>query len=354
MTWQPGYHHEQSWTGVDWLDSAAGGLVVDPYLVWAEATDYVDLGGRPEPKGVDLTADPERKMRVPVIIELERDPKEFIGLLQGHPGWEWIRVSPLYLDPPEHLKGARFFTAIVAREFFTELVHGELKPLIKRFELGLPMKPFGAAEARAHARLSGKKTGHLDRSSGASAAVIGIIDDGLAFAHQRFLRADGSTRIDYFWNQGYPVPSGSLMADRPGYGWEFTNASMEDLMRSARRGGLVDEDLVYREAAYGEVARHWAHGTHVMDLACGLDPGRSQRCAFAHHRRADPASEPDHPRPLVRLAGGARARRAAIHRGARGGGRAEGAAGGGELELRSHRRPARRQLDAGAGHPGAA
>ena len=31
--------------------------------------------------------------------------------------------------------------------------------------------------------------------------VVGIIDDGIAFANERFRRADGTTRVEYAWLQ---------------------------------------------------------------------------------------------------------------------------------------------------------
>lgn len=283
--WKPGYEFATSWTGVDWVavsrkaatDPTPGGKVaIDPYLVWAEATDYVDLGGRPETKqytGPDGTLITPEPMWVPVIIELAKTHKEFVHLVkQKQEGWKrWMRVSPLYLDPaPNYLEETRYFTAMVTREFFTEL-HGQLADYIARFELGLPMKPLGD-----DARVQGAAPPGLNRSyacTDCDGPVIGIIDDGLAFAHQRFQRTDGTSRIDYFWNQGHFVPPASLMEsrDRPGYGWEFTNADIDLHMSECRRRGLVDEDEVYRRAKYWEVARSWAHGTHVMDLACGMD-----------------------------------------------------------------------------------
>ena len=135
------------------------------------------------------------------------------------------------------------------------------------------MRPF-SDDVRARTQATRPGPGLPHRDFGRSAAVVGIVDDGLAFAHERFQEKDGKTRIHYFWNQGYPVPPESLMKTkgRPGYGWEFTNADIEWLIPRCSRRGLVDEDLVYRTAKYGEVARFWAHGTHVMDLASGLDP----------------------------------------------------------------------------------
>ena len=75
--WQEGYPHLESWTGVDWTRETEEKIGIDPYLVWAEATDYVDLGGRPESK--KDVALPE-KMRVPVIIELAKSSQAVRGV----------------------------------------------------------------------------------------------------------------------------------------------------------------------------------------------------------------------------------------------------------------------------------
>ena len=44
------------------------------------------------------------------------------------------------------------------------------------------------------------------------------------------------------------------------------------MLGQCTHAGLIDEDEVYRKAGQKLVARRAAHGTHVMDIACGLDP----------------------------------------------------------------------------------
>jgi hypothetical protein len=108
---------------------------------------------------------------------------------------------------------------------------------------------------------------------------MGIIDDGIAFAHERFRRADGTTRIANWWMQdgvwdsvgnGPPIPHGRQRDD----------AQINQLLTACKHDGVVDEDDVYvrvglvdyRRAGHKSVAWRAAHGTHVMDLACGYDP----------------------------------------------------------------------------------
>ena len=61
-----------------------------------------------------------------------------------------------------------------------------------------------------------------------NAAIVAVMDDGLAFANQRFCDAAGNTRFKYFWNQddttGINPP--------PGFGWgrEFRQGEINTLL----------------------------------------------------------------------------------------------------------------------------
>ena len=113
--------------------------------------------------------------------------------------------------------------------------------------------------------------------------VIGIIDDGLAFAHDRF-RNGLASRVEYWWLQDgkyLPGPSNLL------YGRELGKADIDALLLQCTSAGIVDEDELYQRAglndftfdSYKSAAWGLSHGTHVMDLACGFDPqdGRNDR-----------------------------------------------------------------------------
>jgi hypothetical protein len=113
--------------------------------------------------------------------------------------------------------------------------------------------------------------------------VIGIIDDGLAFAHDRF-RNGIASRVEYWWLQDgkyLPGPSGLL------YGRELGKAEIDALLLQCTSAGVVDEDELYERAGLNDftfdshksAAWRLSHGTHVMDLACGFDPaeGRDDR-----------------------------------------------------------------------------
>jgi subtilisin family serine protease len=109
--------------------------------------------------------------------------------------------------------------------------------------------------------------------------VVGIIDDGCAFAHRDFLKktppgAPLKSRLLCLWDQagtgnpaaGWQAPTGFS------YGLVLNRKKIEDAIHANQDGDLVREDAVYRKVGYriGEVA---THGTHVMDIAAGT--GRS-------------------------------------------------------------------------------
>lgn len=116
----------------------------------------------------------------------------------------------------------------------------------------------------------------LDAPSGT--VIMGIIDDGLALAHTRFLKPGPSgryqTRMAAFWNQdatcgttrptaGYTLP----------FGHDWTEDEINTSLFTYPESSLYpDQDIAYRNAEMARsVAGIAAHGTHVMDLATGYD-----------------------------------------------------------------------------------
>ena len=77
-----------------------------------------------------------------------------------------------------------------------------------------------------------------------STVIIGVIDDGIAFAHKRFRIGNGS-RVKYFWMQDgvYGGPGGKI-----DYGRELDPTAIQNLMDTHTRNGSLDEDGLYRAA----------------------------------------------------------------------------------------------------------
>jgi hypothetical protein len=103
--------------------------------------------------------------------------------------------------------------------------------------------------------------------------AIGIIDDGIAFAHERF-RASDTSRIAAIWLQDVerrdPGPDAGVA-----FGRRLTGEDIDKLL--AENGTDVD---VYRKIGltdfgrnqYNPLTQRATHGTHVLDLAAGYDP----------------------------------------------------------------------------------
>jgi hypothetical protein len=104
--------------------------------------------------------------------------------------------------------------------------------------------------------------------------IVAIIDDRIGIGHDRFQRADGSTRVEYAWIQdGRFDPAAGIP-----YGRELTKAEIDTLFARFRQGGLYDEAGFYRECGlmdFGQkgrngLGRRLTHGTHVLDCATGF------------------------------------------------------------------------------------
>ena len=220
---------------------------------------------------------------LPVLIELTPDG-EFNGSAEEFTrqaaqlrardpnSWAWnLRVPPFYEALPTRIQGPLRFVSVLARkQFLAEIYDGKAPAKgIRRFEIGRSTRPAGRAMPQP--------VGSAPVSAGECTpeVLVGVIDDGLAFAHDRFLSTDGKTRIEYFWDQ--LVPSATWFSW--GYGRELTKRHLVDGIDERMRhtpGSIVDEDDVYRlsghvdftQPGHKPLAARMAHGTHVMDLAC--------------------------------------------------------------------------------------
>jgi len=249
----PGWYRESS-TQAPWKSVKR----FDPYFIWAAATEFADVGGPPA-----LGA------WIPITIELRKETAKKFAAEMAKPRHEWIRIDTLYSNPPAALVDATFCTAIVKAVFFEKLAtDGYLKKVVERFELGLAL----ASESIVNKEPQTYQPSENPHEKPTRVScVVGIIDDGIAFAHERFRETVAKPRVDYFWDQG--LYSKSISDTR--YGHELTNGEIKDYMaKSKSPAGSVDEDTVYRLANYNEVRRRIAHGTFVLDVACGLEIDR--------------------------------------------------------------------------------
>ena len=242
-----------AWSTIS-ADSQAG-VLADPYLQWACATEDIHY------RSAGRTAKAAERW-FPIVIELASSltaQKFASGTWDAPAGWKnWLSVPNLYACPSAGLAQARYCTARVTDRFFRELRKGSspLKRHVRRIALGLPT-------SRASVPPPVADTVMISGAAEPGVVVTGVIDDGLAFAHERFRHRQG-TRIEYFWNQD---------------GGEILKRRIDKLTGDTARLGLVDEDRIYQESGHLDfrrtghksLARRVAHGTHVMDLACGFN-----------------------------------------------------------------------------------
>jgi hypothetical protein len=243
--------------------------LVAPYLEWAVTTRFAYLNGQ----------------WFRVLLELNRSASSFWSAAEEMEAHDFIVVPGIYKTAPDSLRAQdiTFCMAIMSRKALETLVTGEepsdgdprilarlttLAKQIRTIELGTSIEmpqvkdsPSGKFETSS-ARSDQESTDRDPRPR----VVVGVIDDGLAFAHERFRLSNGNTRFKYFLNLDDGTPSA------PGPGLELVEGDINNLLGRCKSFGIVDEDHLYRLAGQNLVARRAKHGTHIMDIACGLDP----------------------------------------------------------------------------------
>jgi hypothetical protein len=228
------------------------------------------------------------EMLIPLLLRV--DNPEVLAVLNrlqpraDDPRRSRFRVLALDSQDGRALRLGRFFAAFASLEFLKELAEGgdELRTLragAKQIQLGLPFRADAVQAGEVKDAISGEAPPPVcprgDWPEGT--IVVGVIDDGVAFAHERFRTAAGLTRFEAFWNQDGKPPSPSV-----DYGIEHGRAAIDTLLQTHRTAGLTDEDAIYRAAGLADFSRQGhksvafraAHGTHVLDLAAGPEPGK--------------------------------------------------------------------------------
>jgi hypothetical protein len=259
---------------------------LDPYATWA-----LGEAGRKHLCCVDAVRAEEEPYQFQVLIELKnpgtigaRDLADGTPLAsdpQTRQRWQAsVFIPPAYTHPPSGITHVKHLTATVGHDFFELLAsHRDiLATAIARVTLSRPVPRRAMAAGQAAAQLAGSQTskhGTLDAS-----VLVGSIDDGIAFGHECFRNADGTTRIESIWLQdgdppsAFPFDYGRVICKRGPRG-------IDDLLTQSGHAGLIDEDKFYSLAKVVDFARvehkpvafRRAHGTHVLDLAAGGKPG---------------------------------------------------------------------------------
>lgn len=250
MSWQP----IARGAFVNWAqpDPLSG---TDPYLVWADGCGFAPYGGQPATG------------KLATLIEL-KPGKTVSDLVANSGGGVVLADIP---GPYRSAAGsqAKFITAWPTAEFFKRL-KTTLAPIVVRAEISLPVVPQRPKYKPPAAPVCGPA---VNRSIGCK-TVLGVIDDGCAFAHYHLQNSLSKTRVCAIWdqqNQGAFVAQGQVPSDF-GRGREVTGAQLQTLINSFTQFNAVDEDACYATATYDRLQKAATHGAHVMDVLAGSMP----------------------------------------------------------------------------------
>ena len=237
---------------------------VDPYLVWAELTSF---------KGVSKSSS-----EFLLQIAFETKKPGALGRLQG-----LFRGAPVV-----RITDSIYATHLPATAQTIQILYSEdARALVSRFIMGMPVE-------------NGLQPGFFNaaRRSISRDAVMAVIDDGCAFAHDHFRKYTGTrwkSRVRGLWDQN---PGSNPTAAQ---GRAFSRAELESIVNAAGSAAEVDEEACYRSLSAGfsatyatdyllQLRKAASHGTHVLDLAAG-DPNPLAGAGLGESN--DPAAKAD-------------------------------------------------------------
>ena len=145
-------------------------------------------------------------------------------------------------------------------------------------DLGLPQSVFSVDDTTSVRRVTPRQP-PPSRTAPAE-VVIGIIDDGCAFAHEQFCYSDESgmrhTRVEWLWDQGIEADAAAPNWDTPpefGYGRQTDSTRLDAVIASSTGSSdTAAESAVYAQANHLLPASRPSHGVAVMALAAGRTP----------------------------------------------------------------------------------
>lgn len=249
MSWQPIAHGAHvNWAQPDPLDG------LDPYLVWADGTDFAPYGGLTSPG------------KIATLIEL-KDGKTVTDLIaQSGGGVKLVDIPGVYRAPGSQ---PRFLTAWPTAAFFKRL-KTTLKDVVARAEISLPVVP----ERPKFAPPGAPHCGAAVHRGIQRKTIIGVIDDGCAFAQYHLRDTAGNTRVCRLWDQeqnGAFSAQGVVPGDF-GRGHEVSGAQIQTVINQFTQGNALDEDACYATANYDRLRRAATHGAHITDVFAGQVP----------------------------------------------------------------------------------
>lgn len=251
---------------------------VDPYMDWALFDP--DAGHRSFlPRGAEA-------YRVHLMVRPILPRRTLLDRINELPGDQKRYWKPLIkaLDEWRAEPGANFITFFTDPEAAKRICGPEadggssfVRDAFGLLTFGPPM-PVGSVAA-SDSEDAVPDAPEASPAAPAPPVIVGVIDDGLAFGHERFRAAAGASRFHAIWLQ-----DGALDAPRRSvkYGreilageidrWLVRSDGDEDVFYGPEGAGVIE----FKLAGHKPLARSAAHGTHVLDEAFGFDAGRAR------------------------------------------------------------------------------
>ncbi len=240
--------------------------IVDPYVFWT-------LG----PGLQDFLLPSFDSQRIPVFLRRREDKWD-------DRAWSlWRELSdgshmPEYAPRETERFKTEFLSIDKAQRLVKEPRYEPILQILDRFTFGPPLPASSVAQPAK--RIIRPQQPQSYEATTAKTVIIGIIDDGIPFAHQRFRKSNSMTRVESVWVQD-GIYDGGLSGFK--YGREIRKSIIDNLLATCRQGDLIDEDEIYRRlhvadfTMNGRKSLAWraSHGAHVMDIACGWDPDQA-------------------------------------------------------------------------------
>jgi hypothetical protein len=140
------------------------------------------------------------------------------------------------------------------------------------------------AGPRLHLSPHGPAVAHGGKPESDPAPIVCVIDDGIGFLNARFRRdrpRGTATRFHAVWLQSYAITAPPTPTGRARLGRVLSRDEIDAMLA---QGPRLEEDAEYRRlnaalfppSTHRATDRWMGHGTAVLDLAAGADPGAGQ------------------------------------------------------------------------------
>ena len=264
--------------------------IIGPYVDWLR-----DPGAVYTPDYLEFD-------RIACVIELEgktslNDAIKFLDNLPVKPKKKRLNSDPrfviskdLFNDSQLFVPTGRFLTGFANRAFLTFIEENKVvSKIVKRVIVAQKLADDVYCTDGGFEKKHKKKNRKSKPCIGT--VVIGVIDEGIAFGHEKFRQSNTRTRVEFAWIQDAKCRNSKAGVS---YGREHRKDNWKDrsgakldgidsILASSLVAEQIDEDIFYDKvgltnfarAGHKAVARRTAHGTHVMDLACGYEMGHS-------------------------------------------------------------------------------